>query len=149
MEEKASASAVISVPAAVAPALDIGPVAGGYIVDHLGWSWVFLIKLPVSVLTLAAGLWLLWEQKVNPAKPLRNLRKERLSCEHLKRASTNWIQSCSQYCAVIGRLATVRFQFPNLRSTKSRRIPRLRKQTIVGFSFQDEFRTCFEKIRDQ
>src|SRR2546423_4629009 len=28
----------------------VGPVAGGYITDHLGWRWVFYVNLPLGVL---------------------------------------------------------------------------------------------------
>jgi EmrB/QacA subfamily drug resistance transporter len=34
----------------------IGPVAGGTIVDHLGWRWVFYINIPVVAAVLAIAL---------------------------------------------------------------------------------------------
>jgi DHA2 family multidrug resistance protein len=34
----------------VGPAL--GPVLGGYIVDHLHWSWIFFVSLPIGLLGL-------------------------------------------------------------------------------------------------
>ncbi|MGA8535423.1 MAG: MFS transporter, partial [Candidatus Tumulicola sp.] len=34
----------------------IGPVAGGTIVDHLGWRWVFFINVPVVAAVLAIAL---------------------------------------------------------------------------------------------
>ncbi|WP_425570548.1 MFS transporter [Nonomuraea rosea] len=39
--------ALVGVPALLAPIL--GPLAGGLIVDHLPWRWIFLINLPVGV----------------------------------------------------------------------------------------------------
>lgn len=31
----------------------IGPLAGGWITDHLGWHWTFLVNVPVGLLALA------------------------------------------------------------------------------------------------
>lgn len=31
----------------------VGPLAGGFITDHLGWHWVFFINLPVGAVALA------------------------------------------------------------------------------------------------
>ena len=40
----------------LAPA--IGPVLGGWLTDALSWHWVFLINLPVGVLSLVLVSWL-------------------------------------------------------------------------------------------
>jgi EmrB/QacA subfamily drug resistance transporter len=42
---------VVSMPAMLAPIL--GPVVGGAILQHLHWSWIFLVNLPVGVLAFA------------------------------------------------------------------------------------------------
>lgn len=34
----------------------IGPVAGGTIVDHFGWRWVFFVNLPIAVAIVAISL---------------------------------------------------------------------------------------------
>jgi EmrB/QacA subfamily drug resistance transporter len=34
----------------------IGPIAGGFIVTHYAWEWVFLINLPVGIIAIAATL---------------------------------------------------------------------------------------------
>lgn len=48
-EERASASAFISIPVLIAPTL--GPTVGGLIVDSpLGWPWIFLVNVPVGAL---------------------------------------------------------------------------------------------------
>jgi EmrB/QacA subfamily drug resistance transporter len=41
---------VVGVPALLAPVL--GPVAGGLIVDNVSWRWIFLINLPVGVVSV-------------------------------------------------------------------------------------------------
>lgn len=45
--ERAQASSILAVPAAVAPAL--GPVLGGWLVDSVGWRWIFLVNIPIGV----------------------------------------------------------------------------------------------------
>ncbi|PTC29378.1 MFS transporter [Pseudomonas aylmerensis] len=51
--------AIITWPGLVAPIL--GPVAGGLIVTHASWPWIFYVNLPLGVLALAAALWLVPE----------------------------------------------------------------------------------------
>jgi len=45
--------------AATALGLPVGPVVGGWLLNHFWWGSVFLFNLPVAVLALLAGLWLL------------------------------------------------------------------------------------------
>lgn len=45
--------------AAQALGLACGPVAGGLLVASAGWRWIFLINVPVGVIALAAGWYLL------------------------------------------------------------------------------------------
>lgn len=37
----------------------IGPLAGGYLVDHIGWEAIFLVNLPIVVIGLVAGAFLI------------------------------------------------------------------------------------------
>ncbi len=36
----------------------VGPLAGGVIVDHLGWEWIFFVNVPVGLIGLALAVWL-------------------------------------------------------------------------------------------
>ena len=47
--ERAMASALLSIPAVVAPAT--GPVLGGYLVEFQSWRWIFWVNVPIGTLT--------------------------------------------------------------------------------------------------
>jgi EmrB/QacA subfamily drug resistance transporter len=53
---------------AVAAAL--GPVAGGWLVDHYSWRWAFLLNLPFALAVLAIARWKLAESRDPAAPPL-------------------------------------------------------------------------------
>jgi EmrB/QacA subfamily drug resistance transporter len=44
---------VVSMPAMLAPIL--GPVVGGLILQHLHWSWIFLVNVPIGLLAFFLG----------------------------------------------------------------------------------------------
>jgi len=44
-------------------ALAIGPLVGGLLTEHLDWSWVFLVNVPVGVLGVAASYLLIDESR--------------------------------------------------------------------------------------
>jgi EmrB/QacA subfamily drug resistance transporter len=46
----------------------IGPVAGGWLIEHASWNAVFLVNLPFVVAALVAGRWLVPNSK-DPAAP--------------------------------------------------------------------------------
>jgi EmrB/QacA subfamily drug resistance transporter len=44
-------------------ALAIGPLVGGVITQHIGWSWIFFINIPVGVLGVAAAFMFIDESR--------------------------------------------------------------------------------------
>ncbi|VEG57196.1 EmrB/QacA family drug resistance transporter [Mycolicibacterium aurum] len=36
----------------------VGPLAGGLLVDHLGWQWIFIVNVPIGVVGIAMAIWL-------------------------------------------------------------------------------------------
>src|ERR1700692_868927 len=39
----------------------VGPLAGGVLVDGLGWQWIFFVNVPVGIAGLALAVWLIPE----------------------------------------------------------------------------------------
>jgi EmrB/QacA subfamily drug resistance transporter len=52
-EERVRASAILTVPTTLAPAL--GPVIGGLLVTDLSWRWVFYVNVPIGIAAFAFG----------------------------------------------------------------------------------------------
>jgi DHA2 family multidrug resistance protein len=71
-EKRAQAFALYGLTVVSAPAL--GPVLGGWLTDNLSWHWVFLINLPVGLLSLTLVQLLVVEPKI-----LEDERKARLA----------------------------------------------------------------------
>jgi EmrB/QacA subfamily drug resistance transporter len=66
-EERIRASAILTVPTTLAPAL--GPVLGGLLVTDLSWRWVFYVNVPIGAAALTFGL--LFLRQVELAEPGR------------------------------------------------------------------------------
>jgi MFS family permease len=56
--------------AAQAAGLALGPVAGGLLVISAGWRWIFLVNVPVAVIAVTAG-WFLLPRSRGLARPQR------------------------------------------------------------------------------
>jgi len=41
----------------------IGPVLGGWLIEHLSWRWAFFLNLPLAAAVVAIGLWCVPESK--------------------------------------------------------------------------------------
>ena len=66
--ERAAASAILTIPVAIAPAL--GPIVGGYLVDYQSWRWIFFINIPVGISALIVSALVLREDTQEDAGPL-------------------------------------------------------------------------------
>jgi EmrB/QacA subfamily drug resistance transporter len=52
--------AALSVLGSVASfAILVGPLAGGVLVDTMGWEWIFFVNVPIGILGLALAVWLI------------------------------------------------------------------------------------------
>lgn len=65
----------------------IGPLLGGWLIDAVGWRMIFLINLPIAVLTLYLGTRCLHDEP-NPARPVLDLPGAALASIGL--ASLTW-----------------------------------------------------------
>src|SRR5258708_21561227 len=48
----------------------IGPVLGGWLVEHASWRWAFFINLPIAVAVIAISLWRIPESRSAAADPV-------------------------------------------------------------------------------
>lgn len=58
-QQRGLASAVLGVAALLAPA--VGPTLGGYLITYADWPFIFFINVPLGIVGVVLGLWLLRE----------------------------------------------------------------------------------------
>jgi EmrB/QacA subfamily drug resistance transporter len=58
--------AILGVPMLLGPIL--GPILGGWLIDAASWHWVFLINLPLGIITIVYALMALPKDHVNPSE---------------------------------------------------------------------------------
>ncbi|GCE21806.1 MDR family MFS transporter [Dictyobacter kobayashii] len=66
-QQRGTASAALGVASLLAPA--IGPTLGGYLVTYSDWPYIFFINVPLGIIGIILGIWLLRE--VRPEAPTR------------------------------------------------------------------------------
>jgi EmrB/QacA subfamily drug resistance transporter len=67
-ERRGKAIGIWSGYTAIASAL--GPVLGGWLIDHYSWRWAFLVNIPFAVVVLAITHWRVGESRDPAAPPL-------------------------------------------------------------------------------
>ncbi|GAB3580914.1 DHA2 family efflux MFS transporter permease subunit [Calidifontibacter terrae] len=58
--------AILGVPMLLGPIL--GPILGGWLIDHYSWHWIFLINLPLGIAALVYAMWALPADKPEPTE---------------------------------------------------------------------------------
>ena len=69
--ERATAIGIWSACTGLAVAL--GPVTGGYLLEHFAWGSIFLVNIPLAAVALALGWWLIPDSRDPAAGPLDRL----------------------------------------------------------------------------
>jgi DHA2 family multidrug resistance protein len=90
-EKQGAAQTLFGVAALLAPV--VGPTLGGYLTVQYNWRWIFYINLPVGVLALVMGYWLV-EDPAYLKQQRANLRRQPLNFDYLGVGLLALVMSC-------------------------------------------------------
>ena len=74
-EQRTSAMAIWGIGVMLGPIM--GPTLGGWLTDNYSWHWVFLINLPIGILTVLGLMLFMDETTQHSASALRLVRLRR------------------------------------------------------------------------
>jgi EmrB/QacA subfamily drug resistance transporter len=101
----------------------LGPVLGGWLIEHASWHWIFLINLPLAAMVIAISLWHVPESRNLNARridwrgaSLATLGLAGLIYGFLESASLGWAQPRVIGGLLVGCCALVLFVFAERRS---------------------------------
>jgi EmrB/QacA subfamily drug resistance transporter len=69
-DEKSRGQAIGTWSGFTAITAGIGPVLGGWLVEHASWRWIFLINIPVAAAVIAISLWRIPESRSADARSI-------------------------------------------------------------------------------
>ena len=95
-----------------AMALAIGPLLGGLITDHIDWSWIFFVNVPVGILGIVVARWAIDESRDTS-------HEQRLDLPGLATSAVGPLRA--YVCPHRGELATAGRRRASSRSLASRR----------------------------
>lgn len=129
----------------------VGPLAGGVLVDRLGWSWIFFVNVPIGVIGLALAVFVGWQarNRGEPLIPLRRLNDRNFSLANVGVAAiavavTAMILPLMFYAQGVCGLTPTRAALPTapmavatgmLAPIVGRIVDRSHPRPIIGFGF--------------
>ncbi|MGG1516138.1 MDR family MFS transporter [Paenibacillus oryzisoli] len=128
---------MLGVPILLAPA--IGPVLSGWLVEYHSWHWIFIINLPVGIVSFVFGMWKL---PIAPRKPVAGFDLPGMILGPIAFAALSygitqgagsWTSTKTLTGLIVGGLALIAFVIVELRA----KIPLLELRVFksVDFSF--------------
>jgi EmrB/QacA subfamily drug resistance transporter len=101
----------------------IGPVAGGWLLAHFSWSWIFLVNLAPVAIALVAGHWLVPSSKApkarridKPGAALSVAALTALTYTLIEAPSAGWLSATTGVRAAISAAAIAAFVVSQARS---------------------------------